>query len=747
MASDVIYNRLKQITCASCSTVLDVSKQEPFAHIACTKCGAKLTVPAMLGPFLLLEVLGQGGMGAVYRALDQSLGRYVAIKVMKRALGQDAKLVESFLREARAAATLNHANIVQIYSCGEQAGQPYIAMELVSGGRLDLMMEGNKKLAEDLVLKTGLDVAEGLKAANEAGLVHGDIKPANILFDKHNIAKIVDFGLAQFVNAQQSHEIWGTPYYISPERARGGKADHRSDIYSLGATMYHALAGQPPFEGPTASDVVVARLKAPADDIRKHRPDLRPETATLINRMIASDASVRYPTSASLLADMKEAMTASKRTSGKIVTSKTTTDYLPSGEPEKKSKAGLIIGVLIVAGAVGGWLALRGGKPATNGGTAAPPSAVTNTAVVTPSTPAAQIITEVFFKDAGEKKLVEALKDLGAAKDTAGIDKLRAATADVPANSGRALWLKLFEGTIFWLQGNKEVDAAGALSEVSSAKVPADKMHPNNLPRAVARAMLGETSEKQLNTAMENAPEWAKDFVALTKAVNHLRHGSYWDARPLLDQYVSATGTKPSWPYAFQPAVRGWLLQIDQYRILGAQFKKDNNNQALSQAKTTLLAATPPIFSKVNLDQLLAPAPPKPYKLLMVDSSAPETPGENLIDNNPATHWHTRWSNSPQPHEAQLDLIEEKNLIGFTYLPRQDGSPNGRVADFEVYVSNDPKKWGEPAAKGTFSAGNAVKKILFDKPTKGRYLRFRSLSEQSGQPYASCAELDVVPAP
>jgi serine/threonine protein kinase len=221
--------------------------------------------------------------------------------------------VESFLREARAAAALNHPNIVQIYSCGQEKGQPYIVMELVGGGRMDQLMEDGKKVDEVRLLQVALDVAEGLKAANGANLVHGDIKPANILFDQNGTAKVVDFGLAQFVNRQQEQGgIWGTPYYISPERARGGKADHRSDIYSLGATLYHALTGLPPFDGKTATDVVVARLKAPPVKILDLAPTLQPQTAAVIERMMAADPVLRYPTSASLLADLKAALQAAK---------------------------------------------------------------------------------------------------------------------------------------------------------------------------------------------------------------------------------------------------------------------------------------------------------------------------------------------------------------------------------------------------------------------------------------------------
>jgi serine/threonine protein kinase len=340
------------LKCSSCGHEMNVEGRAPFSTVPCTACGTMLTVPVMLGGFLLLERMGSGGMGAVYRALDTALNRFVAIKVMKPALGEDAKLVESFIREAQAAAALNHPNIVQIYSCGQEQGQPYIVMELVSGGRMDKMFDRDRPMKEVDLLKIALDVAEGLKAADAAGLVHGDIKPENVLIDAAGTAKIVDFGLAQFVNAQKSRgEIWGTPYYISPERARGKPADHRSDIYSLGATLFHALTGQPPFDGNTPVDVVLARLKQPPPDLATVRPDLQVETVELINRMMEADPVRRFPTSASLLGNTRRALEAAK----------VAEQQARHAKPPKRNTSSMVIAGIaaLAAGALGAWLFTR----------------------------------------------------------------------------------------------------------------------------------------------------------------------------------------------------------------------------------------------------------------------------------------------------------------------------------------------------------------------------------------------------
>ncbi len=328
------------MTCDQCGVELDVSGVLPFTTIECPKCNTQLTVPATLGGFRLLSLLGQGGMGAVYKGVDTSLDRPVAVKVLLRSVGDDPGFVETFQKEAKAAAALNHPNIVQIYQFGREKGQPYIAMELLLGGRLDKMIAAGNQLEAALVIKIAMDVAMGLQAAGEIGLVHGDVKPENILLDSNGTAKIVDFGLAAYMNRGARREgVWGTPYYIAPEKVRGKPGDLRSDIYSLGGTLFHALTLKPPFEGETAIDVVKARMRQPAPSVMELRPDVHDEVARAIERMLEADPMRRYPTYVSLLADLRtvaekvgppRTMTRFKRTSGKIVIPKRGNGKQPS---------------------------------------------------------------------------------------------------------------------------------------------------------------------------------------------------------------------------------------------------------------------------------------------------------------------------------------------------------------------------------------------------------------------------------
>lgn len=304
----ILTDRVSEMKCTLCGCLIDVSELEPFTEIECPDCGHIESVPAHFGPFLLLNLIGSGGMGAVYRAQDPVLGRFVAIKVMLQSLGADEKFVADFKREAQAIARLNHPNIVQIYSFGQEKGQPYIVMEFVGGGRLDKMIEGGKSISQLLAMQIGRDISEGLAAAEEAGLLHGDIKPENILFDDRMKAKLVDFGLAGLVKRQDTEGLWGTPYYVSPEKVLRKKVDIRADIYGLGATLYHALAGRPPFEGNTPVEVIKVRLHNDPIPLHDVVSNIHPTVSRIISRMLAREPARRYPTYLSLISDFKKAI-------------------------------------------------------------------------------------------------------------------------------------------------------------------------------------------------------------------------------------------------------------------------------------------------------------------------------------------------------------------------------------------------------------------------------------------------------
>ena len=259
------------------------------------------------GNFLLERELGRGGMGGVYMGRDKMLDRPVAVKVMLKEYGADAEFVEKFKREAQAAARLIHPNIAQIYSYGIADGMPYIAMELVAGGSLDQLMK-NAGASIDIprVMKICEQVAQALRCAADQGLVHGDVKPENVLLDANGNAKLVDFGLAAM--QKDTDEIWGTPYYIAPEKVKKEPVDYRADMYSLGGTIYHALTGVAPFEGEDAAAVVRKRFEGAPVPPSTIRPDISPQIDALVLKMLALNPADRFPSFEALLQEYGRVM-------------------------------------------------------------------------------------------------------------------------------------------------------------------------------------------------------------------------------------------------------------------------------------------------------------------------------------------------------------------------------------------------------------------------------------------------------
>lgn len=275
----------------------------------CPVCSAPFQVQRRFGHFLPLEKLGEGGMGSVFRALDESLDRQVALKILRRDVSDDAEFVAKFEDEARITASVNHPHVVRVFSFGQDAGQYYLAMELVAGGSLDELMSLQGSVAEPQALEVGVQVAEGLQAAHEAGLIHRDVKPGNILFADSHTAKITDFGLARRIDDDEGDgEIWGTPYYIAPEKLDKRPEDFRSDIYSLGGTLFHAIAGRPPFEAQNATLVALKHLKSQAVSLQAFAPNVSSETAYVVNRMLAKEPEDRYESYTECLAHLRYAL-------------------------------------------------------------------------------------------------------------------------------------------------------------------------------------------------------------------------------------------------------------------------------------------------------------------------------------------------------------------------------------------------------------------------------------------------------
>ena len=260
------------------------------------------------GNFLLERELGTGGMGGVYMGRDKMLDRPVAVKVMLKEYGSDAEFLEKFKKEAQSVARLIHPNIAQVYSYGICDGMPYMAMELAPGGSLFSIMNANPgKTDVARVIKICQQVAQALQCASDQGFVHGDVKPENVLLDANGNAKLVDFGLAAM--QANTEEIWGTPYYISPEKVRKEPVDFRSDMYSLGGTLYHALTGVAPFEGADSIAVVKKRFEGLPKKPSEIRPDLTPAIDNLVMKMLSLNKEDRFPSFEALIEAFKNVLT------------------------------------------------------------------------------------------------------------------------------------------------------------------------------------------------------------------------------------------------------------------------------------------------------------------------------------------------------------------------------------------------------------------------------------------------------
>ncbi|MDA3873561.1 MAG: protein kinase, partial [Kiritimatiellae bacterium] len=262
MKSELLFQghrRQKTLACHECATSQDISSFTPLDPIFCPNCKTEMVVPAKLGNYNLYRFLGEGAMGRVYLARDPGLNRDVAVKILREDLNATPKMWTLLEEEAKAAAGITHRNVIHVYTMGKVLGRPYIVMELADHASLDDQMASGP-VPEGLAIQLAIDVMEGLNAAYTNRLIHGDVKPANILITSKGHAKVADFGLARFMKQDQTVERWGTPYYIAPEKSQQLSEDFRSDMYSLGATLFHALAGEAPFEGESGEEVIAKSL-------------------------------------------------------------------------------------------------------------------------------------------------------------------------------------------------------------------------------------------------------------------------------------------------------------------------------------------------------------------------------------------------------------------------------------------------------------------------------------------------------
>ncbi len=318
-----------------------------------------------VGGYRIIERVGRGGMGTVYKAEQIDLQRIVALKVISEEHTKDKDFVDLFIHEARAAAKLNHPNIVQVYDVKRHNEYYYFSMEYVSGGSVQEILNKQKKIDTDQSVQMVLDAAKGLDYAHKKGIIHRDVKPDNLMISETQMIKIGDMGLArgleEKVGPEEETSVIGTPHYIAPEQVLGRPADFRSDIYSLGATAYRMLAGITPFSAPSVRDLVNKKVREDAQSILELSPEVPKAVADVVARMMARDPERRYQSMTEVIVDLERYQRGQAEASAEARREHTTAiGLLMSNRASMGIAAGIL---LLIVGGIAAILLTRAPEP------------------------------------------------------------------------------------------------------------------------------------------------------------------------------------------------------------------------------------------------------------------------------------------------------------------------------------------------------------------------------------------------
>jgi hypothetical protein len=595
--------------CPHCEALIDTTEREPLETISCPGCGAPLQLNGEIAGFQLVEVAGRGGMGVVYRAYDPGLDRHIAIKLLRKDHSSDSRFIEQLENEARITASINDPNVVRVYATGFDRGRFYLAMELVDKGSLDDLIRLQGRVAEAQILDVGIQIASGLRAASQHGLIHRDVKPGNILFGSTRTAKIVDFGLAMFANQieESTGEIWGTPYYVPPEKLDGSIEDLRSDIYSLGATLFHALAGRPPFEAQNASLVALKHLKSQAVSLQSFAPWISNPTAHIINRTLAKNPGDRFQSYDDLIHNFEYALDQLHQDGGK---KSSRARVVLETDEDRKTWTWVVLGMAAIILVLVGIFAFT-----------RPKSQDTIAVVAAPAQTATPKPGETF----GLKSELQAL----ASRDENAARMMEAAAKREGAAEERA-WAQLFEGAAYLNAGQSD-KARTAFEKVGTlaadVKEPSLASFLNTVSTRLAKPGKISTVEA-LNFRKENYQ--AAGF--LLYGLHDWQNGAIEDGATLLREFRKCifSSDADKWLDELKPLASQFVQQVVSYQMTVEALQNATSASQRASAARDLRKLDPALAK--SAEALIAPYEKEIAKFESGSTAIPE-PGIYRIYN------------------------------------------------------------------------------------------------------------------